>query len=369
MKSNYWLAVCLSVVLVCAGRSLAQADKPLDDIPLEVRTADRLSDVQKQEVHQYITGWVGVLPDSTNPQQQAAARDKLANGAVPIGTETASLDYQNEYAAEINDALLPLTKNAAMRVRLLAGIVAGRVAEKINNTRLEALAVALLQDKSNAVVLWGMRTGRYVLPWVLRNPMQNSPLPAAMVTAMAAHPEIPLANDAYEAADLANESGNAPLLAAAQQTLHLLQARVDEYQRACPVDPSADSVGTTFLSISAWGILPPEQRIDTVQQISDLLSVMSQRCLADGPDQIARTLSGLQFVAKAIYVIGTAEQAPEVVTAANAVAQQHFAPQTPPGDIIALVAKIYPALVAVPDFAKLKAPPKLQPATAPTAPH
>jgi hypothetical protein len=360
MKSQKWLVVCVSVVLFGAGRVMAQADRPLDDIPLEVRTADRLTDVHRQEIHQYISGWVGVLQDNSNPQQQGMAREKLTNGIIPVGTETVSNDYQNEYSKEINDALLPLIKSDQMRVRLLAGIVAGRVAERTGNIALLPIATGLLNDKNDAVLLWGMRVGRYVLPSLLRTGLQNSPLGQQMADVVHAHPEIPLANDAYDAADLPPEAGGPALQAAAEQTLLLLRTRVNVYTKACPVDPQADSTGTTFLTIRAWGALPPEQRFEATQEISDLLSVMAQRCLVDGSDHMARSLAGLQPVAGAIDVIGTDEQAQDVVNAAKPVAQQRFSPQTPPQQIMDLVAKIYPALVAVPDFSKLKAPPSLQ---------
>jgi hypothetical protein len=65
-------------------------------------------------------------------------------------------------------------------------------------------------------------------------------------------------------------------------------------------------------------------------------------------------------VAAAIYVIGTAAQAQDVVNAAKPIAQQRFSPQTPPQQIVDLVAKVYPALIAVPDYSKLKTPPQLE---------
>jgi hypothetical protein len=357
MKLQHCLA--LGLTLICSANLSAQSDKLLDDVPLEVRTADRLTDVQKQEVQQYINGWVGEMADGSNPSQQGQARDKLTTGANAVGTETASADYQSQYAGTMNDALLPLTKNADMRTRLLAGVVAGRVAERMNNARLEPVAVALLNDKSDAVVLWGMRTARYVLPWILQNPMQKSALPDAMANALLNHPRIPIANDAYEGANLPPQTSGPTLLAAAQQVIHMLHARVQVYEKTCPVDPSADATGTTFLSSTAWSVLPAGQRLDSAQQISDLMSVMAQRCLADGPSSFPRIIAGLQPVAAAVFVIGNADQAPGVVNAARPVALQHFQANTPPQDILTLVQKVYPALVSVPEFSKLQAPPKV----------
>jgi hypothetical protein len=367
MKRHHCFALCLIVSLTSAPSVPAQTDKPLDTIPLEVRTADQLTAVQRQEVQQYISDWVAILQDDSNPQQQSVARDKLTSDVVAVGTQGASIDYQSEYAGTIDKDLMPLTANPDTRVRLLAGIVAGRVAEHVSNARLADLALALLNDKSDAVVVWGMRTARYVMPWVLVNPMVNSPLPPAVISAVRNHPDIPLAEDAYEAFIPPAGADSNALLAAVGQIMDLLRIRIGEYQRLCPVDPAADSFGTTFLSIRGWPVMAAPQRLEAVQQISNLLSVMAQRCLADDRAEMPRLLAGLQPVAAAIYVIGNAEQAPNVVAAAKPVAQQHFGPQTPPQQIIDLVAKMYPALVAVPDFAQLKPPPPLiQSTTAPT---
>lgn len=367
MKLHHCFALYLSVALSLPAVVFAQADKPLDSIPLDVRTTDQLSDVQRQEIHKYISDWVAILQDNSDPKQQGLARDKLFSDITAPGGPNPSVDYQNEYAKTINDALMPLTKNPDTRIRLLASIVAGRVAEHVSNARLEPIAIVLLNDKSDAVILWGMRTARFVLPWMLSNPVtQNSALPAAILTAVKDHPTLPLAQDAYEASDLAANAGNGPLLAAVDQTIKLIQTRVGVFERVCPVDPAADSTGTTFLSIRAWTIMQPPQRLAAMQQISDLLAVMSKRCLADGQASVTKALSGIQPVAAAIYVIGTAEQATDVVNASKAVAQAHFLPQTTPKEIDNLVSKIYPTLVSVPDFAQIKPPPAIQ--TASSAP-
>lgn len=359
MKLHLGRYLGLMAVLGCAAFAAAQ-DRPLEDMPLEVRTAAQLTEVQSQEIHQYITGWTGVLADNSNPQQQGVARDKLVNGVVSIGTETASVSYQNTYSKELNDALMPLTKRPDVRSRLLAGIVAGGVADRTGNVALQPLAMALLADKSDAVVIWGMRTARYVLTTLLQIGNDDSPLGPQMAAALKNHPGVPIANAAYDACDLSNVTAPQPLLAAAKQALLLLHTRVGVYIHTSPIDPSADSVATTFLSIRAWNYLSPEQRLDAVQQISNMLSVMAQRCQADGNDLMPRMISGLQFVAKAIYVIGTTEQSTNVLNAIKPVAEQHFTSQTPAQDIVSLVQKIYPALITVPDFAKLKPPPTIE---------
>ena len=105
------------------------------------------------------------------------------------------------------------------------------------------------KDRMRFAVCGACGSARYVLPWVLSNPaIQNSALPGAILSAIKQHPEIPLAQDAYEASDLAAAAGNGPALpcGAADQTTKLIQrTRVGVYRaRSCPVDPTADSAGT-----------------------------------------------------------------------------------------------------------------------------
>ena len=68
-----------------------------------------------RKFRKFIADWVGVLQDNSNPKQQGLARDKLSSDITAPGAPNASIDYQNEYAKTINDALMPLTKNADTR--------------------------------------------------------------------------------------------------------------------------------------------------------------------------------------------------------------------------------------------------------------
>lgn len=359
MKLLHRFASCLLVLSLSSPLLLAQADKPLENIPLEVRTADQLSDVYKKEIQKYISDWVEILKDNSNPQQQSTARDKLTGAAMALGAQNASVGYRSFYASTLNNALMPLTKSPDMRIRLLAGIVAGRVAERVNNTELADVALALVNDKTDPVVIWGMRTARYVMPWLLRNPAVSSPLPKAIVTAVSNHPSVPVATDAYRAFALPEGAPNAAIVQGAIDTLDLLSARINQYERVLPFDPTADSIGTTYLSIRAWPVLDASQRLQTVQEISDLISVMAQRAAVEDHSKTPEIIDGIQPVAAAIYVIGSAEQATALVNAVKPLAQKRFTPQTTAQELQSVADPIYPALKAVPDFAQIKPPPSI----------
>ena len=101
---------------------------------------------------------------------------------------------------------------------------------------------------------------------------------------------------------------------------------------------------------------------DLAAQIVKLQNEKLAEVCGKTPDRFV----GLASVSLA-YPDLAAEQLQDVVNAAKPLAQQRFSPQTPPQQIADLVAKIYPALVAVPDFSKLKAPPQLESAAVSTS--
>jgi hypothetical protein len=353
-----------------AGAGAAAGGKPRETIELDVRAAEKLSPEQQQAIKQYVTDWTAVLADNSNPQQQSTAREKLAGAAGGVGNKSASGEYLTFYAAAVNEALKPLVQTQDVRTRLLAGIVAARVAERVNNTNLEEVGAALLNDNSDAVALWGMRTARYVIPWILRNPMQDRGLVKQVVPAVQGHANVPMIADAYSAFDVGTNAGAEPTSRGVARTLELVNMRVQQYLNGIPDDPGADAIGTTFMTREqVWKQLKPDQRVAVVQGISDLLAAMGQRAAAEDRANLPRVYAGIQPVAAALVVIANNENASalrDLLTPLTA----RITPTTTGADTQATIQKIYPAIQAIPAFAAVKPPPGAggAPASASAAP-
>ena len=101
---------------------------------------------------------------SSKPSDIASGRNLLIAEAGRGGVSPGFLD---QYADSINAKMLSLAKNKDARVRLNAAIIVARVAAKAANGRLGPVTQVLVNDSSDAVVLWGLQSAKYVVPALL----------------------------------------------------------------------------------------------------------------------------------------------------------------------------------------------------------
>ena len=97
------------------------------------------------------------------------------------GQNVATPAYLDAYAQILNRELLTLKGNPSARVRLNAAIVCALVAQQANNAHLKDAAVMFIQDPSEAVVLWGIKAARWIIP--------------AQLGQVAAQPDLGLVNE------------------------------------------------------------------------------------------------------------------------------------------------------------------------------
>ena len=256
-------------------------------------------------------------------EKQAAGREALAKGAeMNDATGQASPQYLDAYAAAVAKALDPLTKHEDMRVRLNAAIANARVAERAGNTRLDAVTVKFVNDKTSAVALWGVKASRAMLPAALGRGGKQ-PLVEATVGAVQRFMVGPIVNEVYEALSLNVLSLNnrvqpAVIKAAIPYMLQVYRMRVDAYGVAVPPDPSIDNTAAEFLSFATvWQQMTPAQRTEAIQAMSDLVSYAGQYAQLMEGEERTGLLTVFKRTGAALQVVGDASKNPALANAAR----------------------------------------------------
>ena len=319
----------------------------------------------------FIDGYVGPLTSGA-PAAAAAARDKLIDAA----GAGASPAFLAAYAGLLDAAIAPALQNDSEIVRLNAGIVVARVAERSDSGALSPATLILLNDKSRNVVLWGVKSARWVIPALLRAgpPAAANPLLTAVVKAVGTHGQGaiggPIVVEAYETLMIDALSNNpkrrptAAMVTAVIPFMHqLLQQRVAAYQKGLPPEPGADSRGTLFLvDATVWGLHTPPQRVTSIQAMSDLVGLGAQHAATASQGDLADLGYMIGLVSKAIAVVPQNASIQAQLGPAMKIDHRANAAQ-----IQAAVGAIPAALKTVKEFAALTPPPAVAAAPAPAA--
>lgn len=292
------------------------------------------------------------------------------------GPALASTFFLDAYAEVLVKALDPLITSADVRQRLNAAIVAAGVADAAstaNSTSLEPVAIALLKDPSQPIVFWGMRVARGVLPGVLSNGLlaRNSQLPAAILTAArqnaAGQMAGQIAVETYETIAPIPTDANAPaanpavLSALVPLALSQFESRLVLYATGPLPQPAAENAVTSFLSNpKVWSIEKPEEKLRTVQALSNELSLASQDLQATSDATRKVELSkAIARTASAIWVVGDDVKSDAIKHATEELIKMETQNQVPVDRIEQLVPGVYQAIIQVKDFAGIKSPPKM----------
>lgn len=362
-------AILAGFVLFCAGATLALGQSA--GIPAEARTAADPSSFESQ-IQAFVQAQAERLSAVDDPEGQKAGREALVRAA---DDPTATPAYFDLYSRILNDALVELSKSENMRVRLNAAIVAARVAERANNARLAGAASAFIHDKNTPVVLWGMSTAKWVLPAIMRDPLQrsNNTLAAELVPALKENPAGPIVRDAYDALTLGvrGDTRVMPpgLEAVIPHFFDLVAYRIDLYREDVPSEPFADqTVGLFLQNRGVWlETLNPQQQVQAMQSLSDLISVAAQRAAKAPASDRSKLAALVKQLGGSIGFIAGYLNNPDLREAANIVVN---ADEKLPAEIPQRVQLLYPKIIQMNQFSKVTIPPIIGagPATTESAP-
>ena len=342
-----------------------------------LKTSAEFTADHKAGIQGFMSTAVVNLASDQNPLQQARARNALINETLINGQPSASATYLDVYAQTLNQQLLPLTKHPSARVRLNAAIVTANVAVIANNIHLAPTALAFLSDQSDAIVLWGMKAARAIIPAELAFPGQfNAALTNAIVPTVVKHSHGQVAGaialEAYAALSIDVWGRNPPpaqINPMIPHMLTLLHERLKLYIKGVPPSPRAEQTGTNFLTNpKVWPLLNKDQQVEAMQAIVDLISLAGQQAQAANPGDFFELVQTIQRAASGVSTVLPPNSAQALAPAAALVPGKDSK-----ATVQQAVQGVLQAVKAVPQFGQLKDPPQIQgteaappPAAAPT---
>jgi hypothetical protein len=330
-----------------------------------VRTASNVGPFLPQ-IQQNVAAQAQVLAG-----KDAIAQSKARNELISDATRepTPSPAFLNAFAQALNTELLKLAQSPDARTRLNAAIVAARLAEaaakdpasRAGGASLVPLTQALLNDKSDGVVLWGLKAARFVLPAAIaaKTPGADQ-LAATIVKIGQARPSV--VGDVYDALAISLAPGTdpKPVLGITVPSLHaVLKSRANIYQRSIPQDATAEVRAATYLTSKDVYTRQPEAQVTTMQLLSDLLGVAAQRAGDVTPEQRKDLAYMIRGVGGAVHVVGMAgwETNRNLMEQTTAVRQLNLSATA--SEMAAAVEPVHPAIKAIQKFAGITPPPKI----------
>jgi len=332
-------------------------------LPAAIKTS---SSPPPDQIKKFVDDQIYLLKDKNNPPGQTAALESLISASAGQTSAIFADLYVLSLAADLKSVV---ANDPTMRVRLNGAIAAAHVAANVSSgaspqsvLRLTDPVLMFLQDKNDAVVLWGIKAARFIIPAALKAGGQNTKIIAAVVAVVQNHPAGALIQEAYAAFDPPRGSAPQAYTLAVQQLLPLLAARIKQYETALPEDPAAeiDPVVTLSRPIvwQAPGVLTDKMKVQIVQELSDLNGLLGQRAQSANSQELVKIVQLLAKVGAAFVVIGEDMQNPNLQTAATPLSKL---PLSSNGAMASgLSQMIYPAIITVPLFKDVKPPPSAQ---------
>jgi hypothetical protein len=350
-------------LIVAWGLSISTAALAPAALPNSVVTGDTISDASSKTIHTFIDSQIKQLANVSQPQAQEAARTALIQEA---NNSNASAAFLDAYSGVLSDALMPLTKDKHMRVRLNAAIVAAGVADQVENTRLSDVALAFIHDSSESVIFWGLRAADSIVPSILRNPLlvKGNPLVESILPAAKAHPDGPVVQAAYDALSLGIINNRTwaravtpdMLKVTTPLLLDLLEFRVKRYVTALPADPQSENRATLFLADKrVWLGETDAQRAQSTRLTTNLLSMLCQYTAHSSGLDRDRLVPVVQQTASALWVMGDFYNSETLKAAVEPLIKLGL--NTKPKDLLDAADAIYQAVKTLPGLADMPPPP------------
>ena len=348
--------------------TVARADAPPLDAPVPdtYKSASNLSS-QTAAVVALITPELTKLSDPADPDGQGSARAWLIKEALMDGTPSAtSSTYVDLYTGTLNQAFTAALANPSTSVhdRVNIAIVTAAIADAVANahllTSLQPTMVALLGDKSSAVVLWGQRAAgsrlRNLTNGAGANNADIETLLAALVKSVTDHPEPPIGGDlaetAYRAINPALDIQSSPntinpavLTLLVQYNQSLQTARMSVYATGVPERPYCDTFPSVFMLDSHWWpMLTPAQQTEALQLAVNLISDAGRRAAQLSSTQNQELVHTVSAEAGYLMTLmdDTKISTPDTTAVLSVV--RSLSPGNRPEVILASVRKVYPMI-------------------------
>ena len=264
-----------AVGLVCifaVSSALAQTTAPASPAALRkanllfsIKSADSLKPEEIALINSAVAENFAALLDPS-PAVQQSAREAIINDSRAVGNPSAA--FSNAYAqAVVSNITAPAIANAKpIRVRLNAAVALARVAEAIQNPKLEpAVLMFLANNQPYGLRLWGVKAAKGILPELAKANAAQKLLAAVMAT-VKKYPDGAMTADAYEALQVRDA-------AMINAMLDVIYFRVALYKKGLPEDPQAEAGPFGFFTkVDVWTLtLTPAQRVKVMQAFCDVL--------------------------------------------------------------------------------------------------
>lgn len=236
----------LTVLVLTASFSLAQVGSPQ-------WTAARITSLQ-----------------GSNAAACATARQQLMSVVDKPG-------FPTTYPASVAPNLLALLKSTNPRSQLNAAVVAEHLAAKTADPALVPIASALLNDKSESLALWGIKTAR---PYIAAG---SGTLARQVAATVKSHPDCgPIAEEAYAALVSVDGTAGKGAPVSLSALLSILASRTLRYANGgAPPSPAAESSVPVFLSVTCWPAANAAERKHILNDLGALAS-SAARSVGDG---------------------------------------------------------------------------------------
>ncbi len=274
-------ALCLGLSSTFASTAAGSTTNPAEvaHIAIATKQSSAVTAEQKQEIDTFVTAHMTILTTGT-PATRSGAKGELLKEA-PGTAGGYSPQYLDAFAASVDQQIVAALKTKpSLEVRLNLAVLAAKLASNTSSFQLVNAAQALLQDDAEAVALWGMRAAKNVLPYVIAV-APNSKLLPMMVDVSLKFPG-PVLVEGYQGLTMDQLNIAIPknavqfqvqIKAVVPLVQTLLSKRIEAYAGSAPKEPSAETIGTGFLSSpKVWEFQTAAQKKDTLKVYHDLLS-------------------------------------------------------------------------------------------------
>lgn len=384
------LALCV-LVLSCLWCLPSRGDEPPAVVVLDPGIPSAWKDgtdpnpaAHSAQIATMVQTEVDKLVKATDAAGTSSARQWLVNerqlAANPANTTSA---YYDIYSDVLNKAIIAALAqpNIPVRARVNFGIIARDVTQEAQFDNMLPTALALMKDKSDAVVLWGQRAAINLLRFALNGgpavkPGDLDALRQGIVDAVANHPAPPLAGilayEAYWGLSPDNLALNGPLSSAGLQclieaNLGVKEARLKLYKSGVPEDPDDDTHPSAFLlDPKIWTSLNQNDQVRAMQCTSDLIAWAGARAASLPSNQNRDLITAVNHEAYYLHQLANSQfNDPALGTALASV--QSLRASSRPETIRNETGAVYPELVSLPGFTQLKRP-EIEQVNAPASP-